>query len=123
MARDAVSFTKSLLRFDTVNPPGRERDCARHVGTLLNEWGFRVDYHEYDERRTSVVARAGATVDPDDVRRLASRRHEVEDLVRVGEVDYVAAVGVHHPDVVLRKVAQAGARAIWARERDARSVR
>jgi succinyl-diaminopimelate desuccinylase len=61
MPRDAVSLTKSLLRFDTVNPPGRERDCARHAGALLKEWGFRVDYHEYDERRTSVVARAGGT--------------------------------------------------------------
>ena len=27
--QDAVSLTKSLLRFDTVNPPGRERDCAQ----------------------------------------------------------------------------------------------
>jgi succinyl-diaminopimelate desuccinylase len=56
---DAVSLTKSLLRFDTSNPPGRERDCARYAGRLLEEWGFRVDYHEYDEARTSVVARAG----------------------------------------------------------------
>ena len=56
---DAVSLTKSLLRFDTINPPGRERECARHAGRLLEEWGFRVDYHEYDEARTSVVARAG----------------------------------------------------------------
>jgi succinyl-diaminopimelate desuccinylase len=61
MPRDAVSLTKSLLRFDTVNPPGRERDCARHAGALLKEWGFRVDYHEYDDRRTSVIARAGGT--------------------------------------------------------------
>ncbi|HEX7054656.1 MAG TPA: M20 family metallopeptidase [Burkholderiales bacterium] len=58
-AADAVSLTKSLLRFDTVNPPGRERECARYAGGLLESWGFRVDYHEYDEQRTSVVARAG----------------------------------------------------------------
>ncbi len=59
MAGDAVALTRSLLRFDTVNPPGRERDCARHAGALLKEWGFRVEYHEFDDRRTSVVARAG----------------------------------------------------------------
>jgi succinyl-diaminopimelate desuccinylase len=58
---DAISLTKSLLRFDTINPPGRERDCARYAGQLLEEWGFRVDYHEYDDARTSVVARAGGT--------------------------------------------------------------
>jgi succinyl-diaminopimelate desuccinylase len=58
---DAVSLAQALLRFDTVNPPGRERDCARHAGGLLKEWGFRVEYHEYDERRTQVIARAGGT--------------------------------------------------------------
>ena len=58
-ANDAVSLTKSLLRFSTVNPPGNERECARFAGQLLEDWGFRVDYHEYDDARTSVVARAG----------------------------------------------------------------
>jgi succinyl-diaminopimelate desuccinylase len=59
--QDAVSLTKSLLRFDTINPPGRERDCARMAGALLQEWGFKVEYHEYADSRTSVVARAGGT--------------------------------------------------------------
>ena len=44
--QDAVALTQSLLRFDTVNPPGRERDCAQHAGALLQEWGYKVDYHE-----------------------------------------------------------------------------
>jgi len=57
--QDAVSLTKSLLRFDTVNPPGRERDCARFAGAMLEEWGFSVEYFEYQEGRTSLVARAG----------------------------------------------------------------
>ena len=58
-SQDAVSLTKSLLRFDTVNPPGRERDCARFAGAMLQEWGYSVEYFEYQEGRTSVVARAG----------------------------------------------------------------
>jgi len=58
---DAVALTRSLLRFDTINPPGRERDCARHIGAMLTEWGFRADYHEFAEGRTSIVARAGGT--------------------------------------------------------------
>jgi succinyl-diaminopimelate desuccinylase len=57
--QDAVSLTKSLLRFDTVNPPGRERDCARFAGAMLEEWGYKVEYHEYADSRTSVVTRAG----------------------------------------------------------------
>ena len=60
---DAIALTRSLLRFDTVNPPGRERDCARYAGGLLQEWGFKVDYFEFAEGRTSVVARAGGSAD------------------------------------------------------------
>jgi acetylornithine deacetylase/succinyl-diaminopimelate desuccinylase-like protein len=29
--QDAISLTKTLLRFDTINPPGREGDCARYA--------------------------------------------------------------------------------------------
>ena len=58
---DAIALTRSLLRFDTVNPPGRERDCARYAGGLLQEWGYQVDYHEYEDARTSVIARAGTS--------------------------------------------------------------
>jgi succinyl-diaminopimelate desuccinylase len=59
--QDAIALTRALLRFDTINPPGRERECARHAGALLEEWGYRVDFHEYAEARTSVVARAGGS--------------------------------------------------------------
>jgi len=58
-APDAVAVTRDLLRFDTVNPPGRERDCARYAGALLEGWGYRVDFHDFEDGRTSVVARAG----------------------------------------------------------------
>src|SRR5436190_23379659 len=57
--QDAIALTRALLRFETVNPPGRERDCARHAGALLQEWGYRVEYHDYEPGRTSVVARGG----------------------------------------------------------------
>jgi len=56
---DVIGLTRTLLKFDTVNPPGRERDCARHAGAMLEEWGFKVDYHEYADSRTSLVARIG----------------------------------------------------------------
>mgnify|MGYP003581027528 CR=1 FL=1 len=58
---DALSLTRSLLQFDTINPPGRERDCARYAGAMLQEWGYKVDYHEYADSRTSVVARLGSS--------------------------------------------------------------
>src|SRR5262245_63455612 len=62
-AADSISLTKALLAFDTINPPGRERDCARYAGGLLQEWGFQVDYFEFAEGRTSVIARAGGSTD------------------------------------------------------------
>ena len=58
-SQDAVSLTKSLVRLDTINPPGRERDCARMLGAMLEERGFSVNFFEFAETRTSVVARIG----------------------------------------------------------------
>jgi succinyl-diaminopimelate desuccinylase len=58
---DPLTLTRTLLRFDTVNPPGRERDCARHAGALLEDWGYRVEYQEFAPGRTSVIARAGGS--------------------------------------------------------------
>ena len=60
-SQDAISLTRDLLRFDTINPPGRERDCAQMAGALLKEWGFDVQYFDYQEGRTSVVARLGSS--------------------------------------------------------------
>jgi succinyl-diaminopimelate desuccinylase len=57
--RDAVALTRELLHLDTVNPPGRERDCAYLTGRLLQDAGFSVEFHEYEKDRTSVIARAG----------------------------------------------------------------
>ena len=58
---DAIALTRTLLQFDTINPPGRERDCARHAGAMLEQWGYKVEYHEYADSRTSVIARAGGS--------------------------------------------------------------
>jgi len=58
---DAVALTRDLLQFDTINPPGLERDCAQRAGRLLEDWGFSVEFHEYEKDRTSVIARAGGS--------------------------------------------------------------
>ena len=58
---DAIPLTRALLHFDTVNPPGREADCARHAGKLLQDCGYAVEYHEFAPGRTSVIARAGGS--------------------------------------------------------------
>ncbi len=56
---DPRALTRELLAFNTINPPGMERACARHLGALLEAAGFRVAYHEFAEARTSLIAQIG----------------------------------------------------------------
>lgn len=37
-AKDEISLTRDLLRLDTINPPGDERECAYRIGRLLQDW-------------------------------------------------------------------------------------
>ena len=59
----AVALTRKLIQFDTVNPPGNERACAEHLGRLLEKAGFAASYHEFAERRASLIARIGGASD------------------------------------------------------------
>ena len=56
---DPRALTRELLAFNTINPPGMERACARHLGALLEAAGFRTAYHEFADARTSLVAEIG----------------------------------------------------------------
>ncbi len=58
-APDPRALTRELLAYNTINPPGMERACARHLGMMLEAAGFAVDYHEFAEARTSLIARIG----------------------------------------------------------------
>jgi succinyl-diaminopimelate desuccinylase len=57
--QDAVELTKELVRMNTINPPGREEPCARHLGALLETAGFQAKYHSHGEGRVSVIATIG----------------------------------------------------------------
>lgn len=56
---DPRALTRELLAFNTINPPGMERACARHLGAILEAAGFRTAYHEFADARTSLVAEIG----------------------------------------------------------------
>ena len=58
-----VQLTRELLHFNTINPPGMERACARYLGAMLEEAGFRCSYHEFAASRTSLVAEIGGRVE------------------------------------------------------------
>ena len=59
---DVIALTKKLISFDTVNPPGNEKQCAHFVGDLLKSNGVNVEYYEHQPDRTSVLARVEGTV-------------------------------------------------------------
>lgn len=56
---DAVELTRTLIAFDSRNPPGDEHDCATHLAALLQHHGFEAAVHEFAPRRSSVVAHRG----------------------------------------------------------------
>lgn len=73
---DPLALTRELLRFDTINPPGAEEPCARHIGALLEGAGFRVSYHGLGTNRVNLVATIGGDAD-------------VPPLVFTGHIDIV----------------------------------
>ncbi|MBL28157.1 MAG: acetylornithine deacetylase [Rhodospirillaceae bacterium] len=73
---DAVALTRTLIGFDTINPPGHERACAEHLGGLLEAAGFAVGYHAFADDRTSLIATRG-------------RRADLKPLCFTGHIDTV----------------------------------
>ena len=58
---DAVDLTRRLIRFDTINPPGRERACAEFLADLLTDAGFAVELPALGGDRANVVATRGGS--------------------------------------------------------------
>lgn len=54
---DVVRLLRDLIRFDTSNPPGRERPCAEFLADLLRSGGIEPKLLEKEAGRTSVIAR------------------------------------------------------------------
>ena len=79
MSGQFLQLSRELLQFNTINPPGMERDCARHLGGLLEAAGLEVKYHEFADSRTSVVATIGG-------------RQEKPPICFTGHIDIVPLV-------------------------------
>ena len=72
---DPVELASRLVRFDTVNPPGRERECGEYLARLLDQNGFQTRLVALDDTRASFVARRG--------------RQRGKPLVFTGHIDVV----------------------------------
>ncbi|HTA36951.1 MAG TPA: M20/M25/M40 family metallo-hydrolase [Solirubrobacteraceae bacterium] len=75
-----VELLRQLLRFDTTNPPGGERECIEWIRGLLEGLGCEVKILARDPQRPSLIARAAG-------------RGESPPLLLQGHVDVVAARG------------------------------
>ncbi len=87
---DPVALTQSLVRVDTVNPPGHEDACITLLADLLSAAGYACRTHDFAPRRTSLVARIGG----------ASRTDTRLPLAFTGHLDVVplgAAPWQHDP--------------------------
>lgn len=58
-APDPLQLTQDILRLDTINPPGNEESCARLLGSLLEQAGFRIRYHSFGPGRVNLLADIG----------------------------------------------------------------
>jgi succinyl-diaminopimelate desuccinylase len=51
-----LSLTRELLAFNTINPPGREHNCADYLSKLSEDRGFKTAFYEFAKGRTSLIA-------------------------------------------------------------------
>jgi acetylornithine deacetylase/succinyl-diaminopimelate desuccinylase-like protein len=63
---ECVQLLQELIRFDTVNPPGRERAAIEHLDRYLREAGFETEVLAAEPERPNLVATlAAADADAD----------------------------------------------------------
>ena len=58
---DAVELTRSLIRYETINPPGNEQPCAEFLGSMLENAGFSIAYYPLGDNRANLIARIGGS--------------------------------------------------------------
>jgi len=61
MRFDGRSLVRKLLSVNTVNPPGKERDCSQFFGYLLEQAGYETHSQEFAENRSMLIAWLGAS--------------------------------------------------------------
>ena len=81
---DATQLLQSLIRFDTVNPPGNERAAIEHLERMLTDAGFQCELFAAVPERPNLVARLSPT-HPSDGPTLCYLGHVDTVLANAGE--------------------------------------
>jgi len=53
---EVVGLCQEMVRFNTVNPPGNEKELAEFVADLLQDFGLRIELISHTNTRASVIA-------------------------------------------------------------------
>ena len=78
--RRPAELLQRLIRFDTTNPPGNERECIAFIEGLLREAGLETGVYAREPERPNLIARLGG-------------RGAAPPLLLYGHVDVVSAAG------------------------------
>ena len=78
--RRPAELLQRLIRFDTTNPPGHERECIAFIEGLLGEAGIESNLHARDPQRPNLLARLPG-------------RGAAPPLLLYGHVDVVSVAG------------------------------
>jgi acetylornithine deacetylase/succinyl-diaminopimelate desuccinylase-like protein len=90
LARESVELLQSLVRYDTVNPPGNERAAQEHLAGILTAAGFECELLGAEPERPNLIARLRAANAP--ARSPAGERvADGPTLCWLGHVDTVLA--------------------------------
>src|SRR3954451_15559514 len=63
LQQETTELLQRLRRVRTVNPPGAERECQKHLAGLLRDAGFEVELLGRTEQRPNLVARLRGDAD------------------------------------------------------------
>jgi succinyl-diaminopimelate desuccinylase len=63
MPINPVELSRELVAFNTINPPGRELACIRHLENILAASGLATSVQEFAEDRANLIARIGSAGD------------------------------------------------------------
>ena len=59
--KEEILLTQKLIRFETVNPPGNEKQITEFIGEILISNGFDVKYPKLSDKRYHLIAEKGVT--------------------------------------------------------------
>ena len=55
--KEPVKLLQNLIRFNTTNPPGNEKDCIEYINKILIDAGFKTQILAKDPNRPNLITR------------------------------------------------------------------